>query len=86
MCRIGSTVPQSRFFHWFNENVTYPIVVHIRKKYNPLSTSDAEEDKIDLEQQVTMWGYSDISHLEQMTSSERIAKILARGIFLRNWG
>ena len=63
MCVIGSNVPYSRFFHWFNENVTYPKVIHIRRKYNPLSNYDAEEGQIPLIQEIIMWGNSDILYL-----------------------
>ena len=43
MCLIGSHVPQKHFFDWFNENVTYPTIQSIRKKFNPMSSGNAVE-------------------------------------------
>ena len=80
-CLIGTNVPHSQLLHWYNENVTYPPVIYDRRKLNPLSTSDTEEGQVPLEQQVIIWGDSNIPYLQQIPSPERIAESLARGIF-----
>ena len=50
MCLIGVNVAHN-FFNWLNENVTYPTIKCIRKKFNPLSVGDAQEEKIPMDQE-----------------------------------
>ena len=62
MCLVKSNHVHN-FFHWFNEKITYTMVYTIRRIFNPLSTSDAGEGKIPMDQYVYMWGDSDIPYL-----------------------
>ena len=86
MCLIGSNVAQKHFFAWFNEHITYPTIQSIRKKYNPMSTSNPEEDEIPIDQEVCMWEDSDIPYLQQMASPERIKLSVARGVYFSKIG
>ena len=86
MCLIGANYPQKHFFDWYNENITYPTIKCIRKKYNPMSQGNAEEGQIPIEQEVCMWGDSDIPYLQQMTDPERIKKSISRGIYFAKIG
>ena len=86
MCLIGSNVSQKHFFQWYNEHITYPTIKCIRKKYNPMSQGYAEEGQVPIDQEVCMWGDSDIPYLQQMTSPERIQLSIARGIYFAKIG
>ena len=86
MCLIGANYPQKHFFDWYNENGTYPTINCIRKIFNPMEQGDAEEGKIPIEQEVCMWGDSDIPYLQQMTDPERIKKSISRGVYFAKIG
>ena len=85
MCLLGCNVVQKHFFDWCNERITYPTIQSIRKKYNPLSTSDPEAEEIPIDQEVCMWGDINILYLQQMTSSERI-KLVYQDVFFSRIG
>ena len=74
------------FFHWFNVHITYPIIKNIRITFNPLSTSDADEGEVPIDQHVCMWGVSDIPYLQEMTFPERIEHSIERGILFTKIG
>ena len=86
MCLIGSHVPQKHFFDWFNDNVTYPTIQSIRKKFNPMSSGNAVEGQVPVDQEVCMWGNSDIPYLQQMTDPERIKLSISRGVYFAKIG
>ena len=85
-CLIGSHVPQKHFCDWFNENVTYPTIQSIRKKFNPMSSGDAVDGQVPIDQEVCMWGDSDIPYLQQMTDPERIKLSISRGVYFAKNG
>ena len=86
LCLIGTNVPQKHFFAWFMENITYPTVVNIRKGFNPLSSVEELTENVSSQEEVCMWGDSDIPYLQQMTSPDRIATSIKRGIFFAKIG
>ena len=68
------------------ENITYPTVIDIRKKYNPLLSIDDLSTNVGSDKEVCMWGDSDIPYLQQMTSPERVSESVTRGIFFAKIG
>ena len=86
MCLIRSNVPQKHFFQWYNDTITYPTIKCIRQKYNPMAQGDAQEGQVPIDQEVCMWGDSDIPYLQQMTSPERIKLSIARGVYFAKIG
>ena len=81
MYLLGCSVAQKHFFDWCNKHITYPTIQSIRKKYNPLSTSNPEAGEIHIDQEVCIWGDSNIPYLQQMTSPERVKLSVSRGLF-----
>ena len=77
---------KKHFFDWFNEHITHPTIQSIRKRYNPLSTSNLEAGEIPIAPEVCIWGDSDIPYLQQMTSPERIKLSISRGVFFSKIG
>ena len=73
-------MPQKHFFEWCNETITYPTIQNIRKHVKPLTIEEAQEGSIPSDQEVCMWGDSDILYLQQMTSPKRIKAIISRDV------
>ena len=42
MCCLCSNLPQKHFFDWFYENITYPTILEIRRRYNPFRELSTE--------------------------------------------
>ena len=62
------------------------MVKNIRRKFNPISTLDADEGEVPIDQHVCMWRDIDIPCLQEMTSPERIEQSISRGILFTKIG
>ena len=84
VCFMKKDVKQLHFFDWFYNNVTYPTVVAIRKRYNSFyNNPEQHQDQIQHSHEndkFVLWGDSDIPYLQQMTNPVRIEDSMNKGI------
>ena len=87
VCFMKHDVKQLHFFDWFYQTITYPTIVAIRKRYNQFyEDGDSDEQHDHHNDKCILWGDSDIPYLQQMTSPERIADSMNKGIYFSKIG
>ena len=90
LCFVKKNFKQLYCFDWFYNNVTYPNVVAIRKRYNAFYDDDTEHNGEEPQQihqdKFVLWGDSDISYLQQMTNPARVEDSMKKGIYFSNIG
>ena len=87
VCFMKHDVKQLHFFDWFYQKITYPTIVAIRKRYNQFyEDGDSDEQHDHHNDKCILWGDSDIPYLQQMTSPERIADSMNKGIYFSKIG
>ena len=88
---MKKNVKQLHFFDWCYNNVTYPTVMAIRKRYNAFyDDADQNEEQPQPHQlhqdKFVLWGDSDIPYLQQMTNPARVEDSMNKGIYFSKIG